>query len=71
MLKLPNEDLQALQHMAVESGPFKIEGLAKHLGHQLAWHIIRGSINLDKVLASSIQGEIVGSKRIDKQLNLS
>ena len=41
MLKLPKEDLQVVQHMFVETGPFKIEGHAKHLGHQLTEEIKR------------------------------
>jgi len=41
MLKLPKEDLHVLQHMFVEKGPFKVEGHAKHLGHQLTEKIRR------------------------------
>ena len=41
MLKLPIEDLQVLQYMFVETGPFQLEGHAKHLGHQLTEKIKR------------------------------
>ena len=41
VLKLPIEDLQVLQTKFVESGPFKLEGHAKHLGHQLTKEIKR------------------------------
>ena len=39
MMKLPMEDLQVLKTKIVESGPFILEGHAKHLAHQLTEEI--------------------------------